>query len=164
MSSPPSWLAVLISILPTIGVVTGVVFFCFHRYQKYLRTFFRLISLANWIVFEVSVVLTLILVEVSDGVSSSEWVVLVCVFASWGVMMVESYTCREREYISSLTDKESAVMRIEELMKEEPQVQWLAKGCTSTGIICLPFQKTKVRCILPVVDLGGTPALNSYPT
>ena len=149
-SNPPSWLAALVSIAPCVGILAIIVYFCCHRYQKYFRKFFRFTSLANWIIFGVSLVLCLcdfkgIEINFFDGVTVPEWVLVVAVFLSWFVMMIESSTCRERQYIKQIMDRNSAVRKINELMEKEPEIKWMARGCVSSGILCLPFEKSKVQ-------------------
>ena len=152
VSNPPSWLAALVSIGPCVGIVTVVVYICCHRFQKYFQKFFRFTSLVNWIIFGISLVLCLcdfkgIDINFFDGVTVSEWILVAAVCLSWLVMMVESYSCRERQYIKQIMDRNSAVRKIKELMEKEPEIKWLAKGCMSSGILCLPFEKSKVnRC------------------
>ena len=80
-----------------------------------------------------------------DGVTIPEWVIVVAILLSWLVMMVESYTCRERQYIKQIMDRNSAERKIKELMEKEPEIKWMARGCVSSGILCLPFEKSKVQ-------------------
>ena len=152
-SDPPPLLAALVSIAPCVGILTIIFYFCCHRYQKYSRKFFRFTSLANWIIFGVSMVLCLfdfegIEINFFDGVTISECVIVVAIILSWSVVIVESYTCRERQYIKQIMDRNSAVRKIKELMEKEPEIKWMARGCVSSGILCLPFEKSKVQLSL----------------
>ena len=145
---------------PTIGIIASLSYFCSvrcctTRNKKYFQKFLRFLSLVNWFIFLLSLVLLVLscermAIELFVGVKVTEWVFGLIMLVSWLVMMIESYISRERWYIKHLGNKTAVMQRIETLKNTQPKIIWSVVGYNyekREG----PIDKVKLRWSIPEV-------------